>query len=124
MSNGSVLSEVGAMESPSRLLLEFASTGVVSKGELYLPVDVARNLVGRCRERSIVILGVEAFELLDGKILPRLDLIADFSEALETSTVWSETVTGTAVDAGRFLDEVERTAPALYVNFSLKAANR
>lgn len=109
------------MESASSLLLEFASSGIVSKGELYLPLEAARRIVERCREKSIVVLGVEAFELRLGKIHPRVDLIADFSEALDGSSGWIDTVTRTTRDALSFLDEVGHVAPTLHVNFTLKA---
>ena len=109
------------MESPSRLLLEFSSSGLVSKGELYLPLEAARRLVERCREKRIAILGVEAFDILAGEIRPRVDLIADFSDAFDSAPDWIEAVVRTAQDAISFLDAAADGGPTLHVNFTLKA---
>jgi hypothetical protein len=108
------------MESPSRLLLEFSSSGLVSNGELYLPLEAARRLVERCREKSIAILGVEAFDVLAGKIRPRVDLIADFSDEFDRLSDWNETVARTTQDALSFLDAVAHGAPTLHLSFIFK----
>jgi len=99
---------------------EFRSAVHMSEGEAYFPLDTARLLVDRCRDRGLPILGVEAFELVEGRQLrPRVELIADFSAVVDSTLSWERKVRQTTVDALAFIDSILVAAPDLLVTFIL-----
>jgi hypothetical protein len=54
--------------------------------ELYLDAQHALDFVRTCDANAIAVIGIEGFTLSGGKIIPRLDMIADFSSA--TAADW------------------------------------
>lgn len=89
------------------ILTEFRHAGLLSGDKWLFPLNVARGVVQRCRERSIGVMGFEGF-VYDVKkriIVPRLDLIlhVDF-RALHS---WEEVVKYCADSAETTLSGVE-----------------
>jgi hypothetical protein len=101
------------------ILNELRLLSHVSEGELYLPLEVARALITRCKEVGVAIVGIEAFEIDRGTLHPRMDLIADFSTVVDAPLEWDRKVRRTTSDLVDFLNLVTRAAPHLYVNFVL-----
>ena len=64
-----------------RLIEEFRARGVTRAGELYLRTEVALEYVHSCEISDMAVVGVEAFEVEDASIRPRIDLIFDCSSA-------------------------------------------
>lgn len=55
-----------------------AGIDLIEPAALIRSADMAR-LLSELRSRHAIILGLEGFELRDGTLVPRMDLIADFS---------------------------------------------
>ncbi|MDP3273828.1 MAG: hypothetical protein Q8Q09_01445 [Deltaproteobacteria bacterium] len=70
----------------------FSDSGFTSGAEFYVRADVAAAYLDACAEHSLVVLGVEAFDRHGDKLKPRVDLIADFSRILESSSDWNEAI--------------------------------
>jgi hypothetical protein len=58
---------------------EYEARGILRGGELYLQPVAALDYVRRGDEEGLAVLGIEAFELVDGGVRPCLDLILDLS---------------------------------------------
>jgi hypothetical protein len=89
------------------LAREFAARGVVRGNELYLRPADALELLYRYDAAGVTVLGAEAAELVDDLPYSRLDLIADFSDAMAHRATCTEA-------CARFLRELPDT-PNLYV---------
>lgn len=73
------------MISDAQPMADFQDRGIMQAGELYLPVREALAFVSHCEEAGLAVMGAEAFTRHEGRLEPRLDLIADAS-GLEAGT--------------------------------------
>ncbi len=58
---------------------EFRDVAITSGSETLIPVSHGNSFVEACDARDLAILGIEGFEKHKDGIMPRTDLIADFS---------------------------------------------
>jgi hypothetical protein len=76
------------MLSEEQVFEQFRSRGVGgSHEELYLPKASSLEFIKACDRNDLAVVGLEGFKYEDGKLLPQLDLIADYS--LTTAASWS-----------------------------------
>lgn len=75
------------------------------------------RIVQACKSGSFLILGIEAFRLAEGNIVPKIDLIADFSELI--SKQWDEACLEAARSAESYFGEAKGRTD-LWFDFSLK----
>lgn len=76
------------MLSEKQVFDQFISRGVAGDyGELYLPRASSLEFIQACEENDLAVVGIEGFRYEDGKLLPQLDLIADYSSTPDAS--WS-----------------------------------
>ena len=69
-----------------RLNERFSTAGISSEGgELYLSKDSALDFIRACQENDLAVIGLEAFLYEDGKLIPQIDLIADYSSTISHS---------------------------------------
>lgn len=73
--------------SEEELFQRFAPRGIVRGGELYLDAPTMQEYIGKAEELGLAVVGVEGFELHGNAVQPRLDRIADYSNARDT---WPE----------------------------------
>lgn len=97
------------------ILERFRQRGFESGGELYLSPAEARDLLAALREGDFAILGVEAVHLENGKIVPQLDQIADFSSL--STREWRDHVQASSKAAAAFLQQLPRD-PSIMVTFN------
>jgi hypothetical protein len=87
----------------------FSDSGFVSGGEFYVRADAAVAYLDACAQNGLVVLGVEGFLRTGGKrgkLIPRWDLIADFSGLRESNNNdWETTVKASHREAIRFVYE-------------------
>lgn len=88
------------------LLSTFRDRAVTRGDELYLDTAQASELVEVATRRGVRVVGIECFEEVAGNLMPRLDLIADFSDA-------TLTVANTA--AQRFIAALPKTILCSFV---------
>jgi hypothetical protein len=67
---------------------QFSSRGLTRGGEVYLDIGVMQKMVAEVERSNLLIVGIEGFLLSEESLQPRLDLIADFSDASADS--WEE----------------------------------
>lgn len=73
---------MGLITEVSVLDLPIAST-LIWNGTPLFDVSDGVKLVNYCRDNGIAILGVEGFKIKDGKRIPDMDCIVDFSASLD-----------------------------------------
>lgn len=64
----------------SELIVKFRRRGLWRGNELYLRPPVALEFIEAATSDALRVIGIECFEEESNMLLPRLDLIADFSE--------------------------------------------
>ncbi len=94
----------------------FSDAGFVSGTEFYVRADAAAAYVDECARRGLVVLGLEAFDRQEGRLKPRLDLIADFSNLVDSKKAWSEAVATSHAEALQFLKDAVGEDSGLVVN--------
>ncbi|MEZ5933159.1 MAG: hypothetical protein R3F54_14645 [Alphaproteobacteria bacterium] len=76
---------------------EFEALGLRKGGILFPDPHIAVEMVKRCRERNVPILGIDAFRLSEGKTQPVMDESVDYATgsdpASRTSDRWSHAET-------------------------------
>jgi len=75
------------------------------------------GIVEACKSGGLLILGIEAFKLADGKVVPYTDLIADFSEL--ASKQWEAAYLEAAHSADIYFSEAKDRTD-LWFDFSLR----
>ncbi|MDP3156562.1 MAG: hypothetical protein Q8N23_28075 [Archangium sp.] len=65
----------------------FADRSLLRVGERYFDLPTSSDFIEACIENDFAIIGIEGFEMVEGGIRPRMDLIADFSE--RDALTWS-----------------------------------
>lgn len=65
----------------SELVAKFRHRGLWRANELYLRPPAAREFIEAATVGTLRVIGIECFEEESNMLRPRLDLIADFSEA-------------------------------------------
>lgn len=84
-------------------------------GGVYIPENRYLEFVKKCKEESFLIIGIEGFILEENKTIPRMDMIADFSNL--TSVVdWDIAVERSSLSSHKFFESVEKL-DNLYFNF-------
>lgn len=58
----------------------FASRSTLRGGERYFDLKTSASLIEACSLCDVAILGIEVFELQGDHLIPRTDLIADYSK--------------------------------------------
>jgi len=61
------------------LIEQFQERGISLGSELYLPLEVALELVQWCDNRHLAVVGVEGFIWDSKHLMSQMDIIADFS---------------------------------------------
>lgn len=86
---------------------EFVARGVVRGGVLVLQPRVALELVRRCRERGIRVLGLDGFMLTETTIQPVMEQSTDYSWPDDTDS-WSraESFLAERIDSGLHFEVV------------------
>ena len=102
-----------------------ADVGFVSGGEFYLAAAAVQRFLEACQGELLAVIGIEGFTLLDGKLMPDLDLIADFSSFLRADGTWEVLVRQTMHEARLFVGHIP-PRPDRWLNFTLvsEAARR
>jgi hypothetical protein len=75
------------------------------------------NLIEACRSNGILILGIEAFVIIDNSIIPVSDLIADFSQLVNKP--WDSACYEAAHSAEIFLQNA-KDRPDAWFDFTLQ----
>jgi hypothetical protein len=76
------------------------------------------RIVDACRSDKLLILGIEAFTLSEGRVIPETDLIADYSEL--ATKHWDVACLKAARSAEAYFDEA-KSRTGLWFDFSLRA---
>lgn len=102
-----------------RVQAAFAHVCITSpQGEFYLPASAAAEYLDACSRAGLAIAGVEAFQRDGVNLKPRLDLIADFSELLATSSeTWTTVAASSIGEALHFVRSVVGEQSALWLSF-------
>lgn len=79
------------------------------------------RIVEACRSKGLLILGIEAFRLFDGKVIPDVDFIADYSEL--SSKEWKIAFQEAANSAEDFFSRAKNRAD-LWFDFNLRAEQK
>ena len=72
------------MDAEHEIFSQFKSRAVQVGRNLdstYFPIDVAEEIVRKCDELNIPVIGLEGFLLESGYVIPQIDAIEDFSRA-------------------------------------------
>ncbi len=91
-----------------------------SHGELYFPEEIVMDLIAWCDRHNIAILGIEGFEWSQGRITPKLDLIADYSSLFNTGKDWVE-IKNRSVNLSKSFVELNKLKENnLFFNFTFR----
>lgn len=84
-------------------------------GEIFIPENRYLEFVKGCGEESFLIIGIEGFILEENKTIPRMDMIADFSNL--TSVIdWDIAIERSFLSSHKFFESLEKL-DNLYFNF-------
>jgi hypothetical protein len=109
---------VAVTEEEKRVREKFADVGYVSGGEFYVPAHVSVSFLDACVSESLAVVGMEVFSRCEERLRPNLNLIADFSEIVNTTDPWEKTVGDSVKEALAFLANVPRELEP-WINFTL-----
>jgi hypothetical protein len=112
---------VAVTEEEKRVREKFADVGYFSGGEFYVPAHVSLSFLDVCAGELLAVVGIEVFSRCEERLRPNLDLIADFSEIVNTTGPWKKIVGDSLEEARAFLANVP---PELepWINFTLLSA--
>ena len=68
---------------------EFMNKGITRGGLLLLSSEEAINMIHRCQEQGIVVLGIDGFKLTDYTTQPLMEQSIDLTKA-DCSNVWTK----------------------------------
>lgn len=74
--------------SEQQVIRQYQDAGFLRGNELYLEPKVALDFVATCEANELAVVGVEGFTLRNERLIPRMDLIADWSSA--SAAKWDE----------------------------------
>jgi hypothetical protein len=94
-----------------QLEANFTGRALLSGGEQYFDIPTSFDFIESCGKNGFAVIGVEGFEIIEGKLAPRMDLIADFSEL--NAPIWSEFMDCANHSAISFAKEIENRSVLL-----------
>ncbi len=68
------------MSLEEKIFNTFRNVGIKSGEEILIPASHVLKFIETCKQYKVAVQGFEGFEVQSGEIIPRMDLIADFSE--------------------------------------------
>ncbi|MDP2269634.1 MAG: hypothetical protein Q8K32_02810 [Archangium sp.] len=96
-----------------------ADRSVLRGGERYFDLPTSSDFIEACIENDFAIIGIEGFEMVEGGIRPRMDLIADFSE--RDALTWSHLKDRANRSAIDFLSALND--PVVHLNFTVLSSS-
>lgn len=88
-----------------------------AKSEIYVHILEAKDIIERCADKNIGILGFEGFYYIDGNIKPDLNLIADFSKIYNTPNPKDQFIETSHTNSLKILNSFP-VSDRLYINFT------
>jgi hypothetical protein len=103
------------MLTETQVFEQFAPIGIVAEGgEIYIPKREVSDFIDLCESNQLAVIGVEGLIYEDGKFIPQLDLIADYSSSrIADWTTYMETCNS----AARAFIESAKSRENLYFTF-------
>ncbi len=92
------------MINPENLINHSGLDSISRGGEIYLRWESIAKFTNMCTQNNIAIIGIEGFKLKEEKIIPDMDLIADFSCSKDTA--WNDYLQGCNESTKLFFDRI------------------
>lgn len=107
------------MLTETQVFERFAPIGIAAEGgELYIPKQIASDFIDLCENNDLAVIGIEGLIYEDGKFIPQLDLIADYSSLHPVS--WTS-YKGTCNSAARAFIASSKSPGDLYFSFVISS---